>query len=393
MTSSDIEKHPGLMIKIIADKNIPFLEGILEPFAHIRYLEPSLITQEAVKNADALIIRTRTLCGEELLTGSSVRMIATATIGFDHIDTLFCRKQEIAWSNAPGCNAASVQQYIASALFTLAAGHHFCLNDLTIGIVGVGHVGIKVEKLARILGMKVMLNDPPRERAEDSGKFVSLHHLLAVADIVTLHVPLYPAGRDKTFHLVDRAALDMMKPGAVLINTSRGEVVEPEALKKAILSGRLKGTVLDVWENEPSPDPELLRLTSIATPHIAGYSSEGKAMGTAMAVRDLSRYFKFPLEEWFPEHLPPPLFPGICIDTNRKTTEEIIAEAVLHSYRIMEDDTRLRSDPSSFEEQRKCYPLRREFPAFSVKMKGYHGEAAEILQKTGFVVEVSPPPD
>jgi len=190
-------------VKIAADSKIPFLKGVLEPFADIQYLNPADITHDAVKDKDALIIRTRTHCNSELLEGTNVKFIATATIGFDHIDQDYCREKNIKWINAPGCNSYSVQQYIASVLLTLGYNRNLNLSGLTIGIVGVGNVGSKVEKLAKVLGMNVLLNDPPRARNEGNEKFVTIDELISRSDIITFHVPLIKDGVDKTFHLAD----------------------------------------------------------------------------------------------------------------------------------------------------------------------------------------------
>ena len=292
-------------IKIIADDKIPFLRGALEPFAEVSYLQPSQITKNVVKDADALIVRTRTKCNADLLDQSSVKFIATATIGFDHIDVAYCESNGIKWINAPGCNSSSVQQYLASALLTLARQKEIQLDSKTIGIVGVGNVGRKVEKIAKIFGMKVLLNDPPRERKEGSEKFVSLDYLLHNSDIITFHVPLNKSGEDKTFHLADSNFFEKFNNNKIFINTSRGEVVDTVSLKNAVKNKTVKACVLDVWENEPQIDKELLNLVDISTPHIAGYSVEGKANGTAACVNALNDFFSLGLERnWYPNHLP-----------------------------------------------------------------------------------------
>ncbi len=197
------EVNLNSMIRIIADDKIPFLKGVLEPYAKITYLTGNQINRKAVMEADALLVRTRTRCNSELLEGTPVKYIGTATIGFDHIDTDYCEKNNIKWINAPGCNSSSVQQYIAAALLRIASESGFSLRDKTIGIVGVGNVGSKVQKLAGILGMKVILNDPPRARSERTKIFVSLENVLKESDIITLHVPLNMDGRDKTNHFFD----------------------------------------------------------------------------------------------------------------------------------------------------------------------------------------------
>ena len=227
------------MIRILADDKIPFLKGVLEPFAEVVYLPGNQINNKNVQKADALLIRTRTKINPGLLKNSSVQFIATATIGFDHIDTQYCESNHIKWVNAPGCNSSSVQQYIACALLKIAAEFHFDLKDKTLGIVGVGNVGSKVEKFARIMGMKIILCDPPRAAKEGKSKFTGLVKLLKESDFVTLHVPLNFVGKDATYHLFDDKILKKIKKGAWFFNSSRGEVVETDSLKSIIKSGRI----------------------------------------------------------------------------------------------------------------------------------------------------------
>ncbi|HPJ60781.1 MAG TPA: 4-phosphoerythronate dehydrogenase PdxB [Bacteroidales bacterium] len=373
-------------MKIVADDKIPFLKGVLEPYAEVVYLPGGKITRRDISDADALLIRTRTKCTGDLLSGTRVSFIATATIGFDHIDTRFCKKNGITWTNAPGCNSSSVQQYIASALLKIASEFRFSLKGRTIGITGVGNVGSKVEKLAAILGMNILLNDPPRARKEGGEKFSDLKTILAESDIITFHVPLNVVGRDSTWHLVSEKSLKKMKKGAWIINSSRGEVADTAGLFKVLTSGKLGGAVLDVWENEPDIDLELMSKTFIATPHIAGYSTDGKANGTSMAVNSLSRHFGLPLSDWYPECLPSPEQPEIFIDGSGKSDEEIVHIAVNYSYNIDEDNFKLRFAPSDFEKQRGEYRVRREFPAFTVKLAGASTRAYKMLDELGFSV-------
>lgn len=197
-------------------------------------------------------------------------------------------------------------QYIASVLLNLAVKHGFLLEKMTLGVVGVGNVGKKVAAVGKALGMKVLLNDPPRAEKEGETGFVTLHEILTQSDIVTMHVPLEERGEYATLHMADRPFFAQMKPGAFYINSARGEVCDGGALKEALRSGKPAGAVLDVWENEPCPDPELLRLVDYGTPHIAGYSTDGKANGTAMSVNAVARFFGLPFKDWYPEHVPLP---------------------------------------------------------------------------------------
>ncbi len=377
------------MITIIADDKIPFLKGALEPWASIRYMNGREIDHSAVEHADALLIRTRTRCDEDLLHGSQVKFIATATIGFEHINTDYCDNHAIAWTNAPGCNAASVQQYIASVLATLALRHDFSLRGKTLGIIGVGHVGKKVETLGRLLGMKVLLNDPPRWRMEGNGGFVSLARLLEESEIITLHVPLNRTGEDKTAHLINKDTLGRIKPGAWLINSSRGEVVESHALQSALSEGRLSGAALDVWENEPVVDPQLLDKVTLATTHIAGYSADGKRNGTVQVVRSLGAHFNLPVTSWDVSGLPEPSDLAIITDCLDQSLEKLVCKAILHTYDVIEDDVRFRTNPLDFEWLRGNYPVRREFPAYKIMLMNGSAEAKAMFLALGFqVVEI-----
>jgi len=371
-------------MKIIIDDKIPYIKGALEGVAEVVYLPGSKTTPQEVKDADALITRTRTICNEQLLAGSGVKFIATATIGFDHIDTDFCHKAGIAWTNAPGCNAKSVEQYIAAALFTWAGRNGKKLRDLTIGIVGVGNVGSKVARFCEIQGMKVLLNDPPRERLEGGNQFVSLEVIRKQADIITFHVPLNMAGEDATFHLVDRDFLSGLDKKPLLINSCRGEVTDSLAVVNAIRTNALSGFIADCWEDEPDINPELLGLSEIATPHIAGYSRDGKANGTMMSVQAVSRFFGLGLDDWEPSGVEMPVNTMISLNGSGKEDEEVIAEAVLATYKIEADDRALRNSPALFEKLRGDYPVRREFTSYTVRAKNLPGDSLEKLKKLGF---------
>jgi len=371
-------------MKVVADDKIPFLKGALEPYAEVVYIPGKQINREILKDADALLIRTRTKCTENLLEETGVRFIGTATIGFDHIDTHYCSKNKISWTNAPGCNSASVRQYIAAALLKISSEYHFNLKDKTLGIIGVGNVGSKVEKFARSIGMNVLLNDPPRARVEGKKKFHNLNAVLSESDIVTVHIPLNVVGEDYTYHLFNEASFRKFKKGAWFINTSRGEVTDTYALKKVLNSDRLGGAAIDVWENEPDIDLKLMQQAFIATPHIAGYSTDGKANGTSMVVNSLTRFFKLPSENWYPANIPIPPSTYISIDCNKKPEEEIIEEAVIHTYNIDEDNDRLRLSPADFEKLRGDYRLRREFTSYTVDLKDGTEKVRKILMELGF---------
>jgi len=373
-------------MKIIIDDKIPYIRGAFEDVAEVIYLPGSKTTAEIAKNADAIVTRTRTICNEKLLAGSSVKFIATATIGYDHIDTDYCDAAGIKWTNSPGCNSKSVEQYIASALMVLAETKKLQLKDLCIGIVGVGNVGSKVAKICEIFGMKVLLNDPPRERAEGSDKFVSLETIKNEADIISLHVPLNIKGEDATFHMGNESFFSALKKKPVLINSCRGEVIKTDAVKKALKAKHISSFVCDCWENEPDLDLELLEMTEIATPHIAGYSKDGKAKGTLMSVLAISDFFGLGLNNWQPSGVELPTNPIIEIDGEGMNEQEVFSKAILHTYDIRHDDKLLRLSPEHFEQQRGDYPTRREFPAFTVRTQRVEEKTLEKLELLGFNV-------
>lgn len=376
-------------MKVVCDSDIPFLKGALEPHCEVIYARGSDISKEMVMDADALVIRTRTRCDANLLEGSKVRFIATATIGYDHIDTRWCESHGITWTNAPGCNSWSVQQYIGSLLVTMSRTLGFSFREKTIGVVGVGNVGSKVARLAALLGFRVLLCDPPRARREGSGQFVSLDELISRSDIITLHVPLIRDGEDSTFHMFDDSRLASMNQNQILINSSRGEVVDGAALKNALAQKKILAASLDVWENEPQIDPGLLSLLFTGTPHIAGYSVDGKATGTTMSVQALGKFFDLPCRDWEVTQVPQSVQPSeFSIDTAGKTPQEVLADAILHTYDIKNDDAALRADVASFEKQRSHYPVRREFPAFCVRtLNDDTGRSTVFLREAGFYTD------
>lgn len=365
-------------MRIVADDKIPFLRGVFEPYAEVRYLPGGAIRQEDLRDADALITRTRTRCNRELLSGSNVRFIATATIGYDHIDAAAMKELHIEWTNAPGCNAQSVASYLAAAL----TGFKRPLRGLTLGVVGVGNVGRRIVETGEALGMRVLRNDPPRAEREGAADFHDLAQLLEESDFITLHVPLERGGRHPTFHLAGKDFLAAMKPGAVFINTSRGEVSDNAELKRALETGLLRAAVLDVWENEPEIDRGLLDRVFRGTPHIAGYSADGKANGTAMAVQAVARKLKIaPLFDWRPAALPAPEPATIELDPVA-TPEEQLAAACNTACDLLRDDADLRRDPGQFEQLRGSYRIRREAPAYTVR--GGSGEVRDTLRRLGF---------
>lgn len=343
-------------MRVVADDKIPYLREALETMGvEGVYMPGSLIDADAVRDADALIVRTRTRCDAALLEGSSVRFVATATIGHDHIDTDYCAAHDICWTNAPGCNAPSVCQYVESALLLLQAEQGICLSKSTLGIVGVGHVGSLVEAMARSWGMRVLCCDPPRAERGDEG-FVSLEVIAREADIITLHTPLTREGRFPTYHMADEAFFDALERKPWLINTSRGETVDTEALHHALDKGQVAQCIIDVWEHEPHIDLALLERCYIGTPHIAGYSADGKACATQMALQALQAHFALPP---VPEITPPaPHDPEV-----KAATRE---QALIQIYNPHDDSRRLKDKPEAFEWLRGNYPLRREAKGYTL---------------------------
>ena len=343
-------------MKIIIDDKIPYIKEAAEKIAEeVIYAPGKDFTRKLVQDADALIIRTRTHCNRELLEGSKVKFIATATIGFDHIDTEYCKQAGIEWANAPGCNSASVAQYIQSSLLIWKSLRNKKPDELTIGIIGVGNVGSKVAKVAQDFGMRVLLNDLPREEKEGNIAFTSLEKIAEECDIITFHVPLYKEGPYKTFHLADHTFFRSLKRCPVIINTSRGEVIETNALLNALEDGLISDAIIDVWENEPDINLTLLNRVFLGTPHIAGYSADGKANATRMSLDALCRFFHIKADYRIAP--PQPRNPIITADS--------LAEAYLQMYDPRRDSETLKTHPEQFEKLRGDYPLRREKDAYT----------------------------
>ena len=341
-------------MKFVIDQAIPFIKGVFEPYAKTVYKDGSSICREDLMDADALIIRTRTRCNDSLLAGTSVKIISTAAIGMDHIDLPFCDENGIFVQNAAGCNSGGVMNYVFSALYGAASRESIPLQGATLGIVGVGKVGSRIESMARHLGFRVLLCDPPRAEAEGSSQFVALDYLLENSDIVSLSVPLNPG----TQRMAGTDFFAKMKFGAIFINTARGEVVDDEALMAAI--PKLGPVIIDTWNNEPDVDVKLIKSVTIETPHIAGYSYQGKQRATAAAVRAVARFFKLEaLYEFFPatelEELE-----AVKLDLTGLTQGQITS-VFQYNYPVFTDDFMFRVHPESFEELRQQYRYRREF--------------------------------
>jgi len=330
-------------MKIVVDDKIPYIREKLELLADEVVVKGGAdICPDDLKDADALIIRTRTHCNEQLLKGSRVQFIATATIGFDHIDTDYLHQAGIAWTNCPGCNAGSVAQYVEASLLLLQQQKGLDLPHATIGIVGCGHVGSKVRQVAGRLGMRVLICDPPLGCEESIGMDV----IERESDVITFHVPLTREGQYATWHLADEDFFQHLPRVPYIINTSRGEVVDNHALLQAMKNGLVRNAVLDVWEQEPQLNKELLERVFIGTPHIAGYSADGKVNADNMVIDALCRHFGLP----HPGYVVAPALPAVSSDTN----------SALDLYNPLDDSRRLKAEPQQFEYLRNHYPLRRE---------------------------------
>lgn len=342
-------------MKVVVDNKIPFIREAIEQIAdEVVYIKGNEMSASDVADADALIVRTRTRCNRELLEGSQVKYIATATIGFDHLDVEYLKEQGIIWKNCPGCNANSVGQYVHSSLLLLDQAGKIDLNHCTMGIVGAGHVGKAVGKAAESLGVRVLYNDPPLEEsgAESHLHFSTLKELQQQCDIISFHTPLVLNGKYPTYHLADRSFLSGLKKECILFNTSRGEVVNNEALLDLLKKGEIQDAVIDTWENEPNINRELLQRVFIGTPHIAGYSADGKANATRMALEGLCRFFGLP----FRYEISAPELP----EEQRPAPHLTPRERALCLYNPQRDSLLLKEHPEEFEELRGNYPLRRE---------------------------------
>jgi erythronate-4-phosphate dehydrogenase len=381
-------------MRIICSTNMPFVEEAFGTLGETVVREGRRLTAAEVRDADLLAVRSTTRINRALLEGSRVRFVGTATIGTDHLDIPYLEQAGIAWCYAPGCNANSVSEYIAAALLCLAQRHGFTLAGLTIGVVGIGNVGRRLVAKMQALGLNVLMNDPPRERAGDGGPYVPLEALLAASDIVTVHVPLTKEGLDRTWHLADAAFFGRMKPGSIFLDAARGAVVDTDALLAALKSGRLRHALLDTWEGEPAYRRDILERVDLATPHIAGYSFEGKVMGTVQVYREACRFLGVPAA-WSHEPLmPPALVPSVSVEAGGRPDEAVLWEVVRQIYDIEADDRRFRETAVAdeaermrqFDRLRKDYPERREFPYTAVAVRNGSPRLTAALEGLGFRV-------
>jgi erythronate-4-phosphate dehydrogenase len=355
-------------MKIVADAHIPFVTECFSSFGELVTIPPQEITPDAVVDADVLLVRALTSVNANLLDGSRVKFVSTATTGVNHVDRQYLQEKGIGFASAPGANAEAVADYVVAALLSLANKHNVQLREKSIGIIGVGRIGSRVEKRVRALDMQVYLNDPPLQKKTGDAKYRSLEEIYS-CDFITLHTPLTVSGVDKTLHLADTNFFNSLKNKTFFINASRGEVVDTGALKEAIGNGILIGTTIDVWENEPHIDTQLLNMVDIATPHIAGLSIDGRAGGMFMAYEAICEYSGIKNSRNLNDFLPTPDVPVLELVDQRGDDQEIFSKIVQRVYNIEEDDYTMRKilnmsarkQGAYFDQIRDNYPNRRDF--------------------------------
>jgi erythronate-4-phosphate dehydrogenase len=378
-------------MKIVADANIPFVRECLSSVGQVEVLGGRDITSQKVADADALLVRSITPVHEQLLSGSRVRFVGTATIGFDHVDLACLERNHIGFASAPGSNANSAAEYVIAALLEIGRKHDIRLEGKSIGVIGVGNVGSRVARKCEALGLHVLRNDPPLQRQTGDPQYVPLEALYD-CDFITIHTPLTREGIDRTFHLADTGFFSSLKPGVVFLNASRGAVVDSPALRQAIQAGRLRAVVLDVWEDEPGIDVGLLEMIDLGTPHIAGYSHDGKVAGMIMIYNALCAHFHLRPTRKIEDFLPQPEVPRLDLETGDVSDEELLAHAVEQVYSIQRDDRNLRqivAQPADkrgrfFDDLRKHYPVRREFHNTMVSLEKARKSLLQKLPGLGF---------
>jgi erythronate-4-phosphate dehydrogenase len=377
-------------VKLVVDENIALSEEAFSQFGDVLLISGRKITNDNLRNSDALIVRSITNIDENLLQNTNIKFVGTATIGTDHFDTNYLNENNIAFADAKGCNADSVAEYVFTALLNIAPREKISFKNKSIGIIGVGNVGSRVEKYAEALGLKVYKNDPPKQRADKGNNYVSLKEALQ-ADIITLHVPLNKTGIDRTFHLLDEEKLNKIKNNTVIINSSRGAVVDNKALLDMIDKKHFK-VILDVWEGEPLINTDLLQKVLIGSAHVAGYSLEGKVNGTKMVYDALCR-FTNQQNDWEPKL--PSVENNIIDVSSVKNLEEKLQLIFKQIYNVEKDDSEMRemiemdndSKADYFDNLRKDYPLRREFTNYNVLIEETDKQLRGVLEAFRFKVK------
>lgn len=376
-------------MRIVADENIPLVDAFFAGFGDITRLPGRSIKPADVADADVLLVRSVTRVDRGLLEGSRVRFVGTATIGTDHLALDYFAEAGIGWSSAPGCNARGVVDYVLGSLLVLAEEQGADLASKVYGVVGAGQVGGRLVDVLRKLGWQVRVCDPPRAAIE-RGDFVSLEQVVAECDVISLHTPITQQGEYATQHLIDAPRLAQLKPGAWLINASRGPVVDNAALLSALRQRADLQAVLDVWEGEPLADPELVALCRIATPHIAGYSLDGKLRGTAQVYQALCAQLGVAETVHLDTLMPAPWLPELCVDAQAQLPWALatICRAV---YDPRRDDADLRrcvqgdeaQRRAAFDALRKHYPMRREIDGLAVRVQGDAPALSRMISALG----------
>lgn len=376
---------------IVADENIPLLDAFFAGFGEIRRVPGRSIDRATVEQADVLLVRSVTNVNRALLEGSKVRFVGTCTIGTDHLDLEYFNEAGITWSSAPGCNARGVVDYVLGSLMTLAEIEGVDLSQRTYGVVGAGEVGGRLIKVLKGLGWNVKVCDPPRQAAE-GGDYVSLEQIIEHCDVISLHTPLTRSGGGATWHLFDQQRLQQLKPGAWLINAARGPVVDNAALRKVLLEREDLQAVLDVWEAEPEVDTALAELCVLVTPHIAGYSLDGKQRGTAQIYQAYCAFSGQPAIIQLSDLLPAPWLSEVTLhaDSDPAWALAMLCRGV---YDPRRDDADFRrslvgnvgEQRAAFDVLRKQYPVRREIEGLKVRIEGESPALARIVAALGAV--------
>lgn len=380
-------------MRILADENIPLIEPFFAEYGEIRRMPGRSINKAAVAGADVLLVRSVTRVDRELLEGSAVRFVGTCTIGTDHLDIDFFEESGISWASAPGCNARGVVDYVLGSLLALAEGEGADLGKRRYGVVGAGEVGGRLVEVLRGLGWDVRVCDPLRQ-ARELGEFVGLDEVLAECDVISLHTPLTLDGEHSTFHLLDRTRLEQLRPGTWLINASRGAVVDNAALREQLAMRPDIQAVLDVWEGEPQADVELAELCWIATPHIAGYSLDGKLRGTAQIYEAFCATKGLEPKIELVDLIPSAPLRGLSFDASAQP-DELLTTICRSVYDPRRDDAAFRRSLSlseeerraAFDQLRKQYPPRREIDGLQVEIAGDQPRLEKIVRALGAILK------
>ncbi|MBV8874092.1 MAG: 4-phosphoerythronate dehydrogenase PdxB [Metakosakonia sp.] len=370
-------------MKILVDENMPYAGDLFRRLGEVKAVPGRPIPAAELADADALMVRSVTKVNEALLSGTPIKFVGTATAGTDHVDEQWLQQAGIGFSAAPGCNAIAVVEYVFSSMMLLAERDGFDLRDRTVGIVGVGNVGGRLQTRLEAWGVRTLLCDPPRADRGDEGDFLPLDALVREADVLTFHTPLFKDGPYKSWHLADEEVISRLKPGAILINACRGPVVDNAALLRRLEAGQPLSVILDVWEPEPDLDVALLAKVDIGTAHIAGYTLEGKARGTTQVFEAFSDFIGKRQQVALDTLLPAPEFGRITL---HGPLDQSILKRLIHLvYDVRRDDALLRKVagiPGEFDKLRKNYLERREWSSLYVPCDD--DQAATLLQKLGF---------